>query len=34
VKVYGLKEYATDYALTGATIRVKSVRNEVERAVA
>jgi crossover junction endodeoxyribonuclease RusA len=34
VKVYGSKEYATDYAPTGATIRVKSVRNEVERAVA
>ena len=34
VKVYGSKEYATDYSPTGATIRVKSVRNEVERQVA
>jgi len=34
VKVYGSKEYATDYEPIGATIRVKSVRNEVERAVA
>ena len=34
VTVRGAKKYATDYEPVGATIRVKSVRNEVERAVA
>jgi len=34
VKVYGLKEYATDYTPVGATITVKSVRNSIERSVA
>ena len=34
VTVRGAKKYATDYEPVGATIRVKSVRTEVERAVA
>ena len=30
VKVYGSKEYATNYEPVGATIRIKSVRNVIE----